>query len=108
VVDLINWIAGHGKNVSAASRAAAQGRGVGSAGQQHGGPVMAGMSYTVGEAGPETLVMGPRAGYVIPNAGGGGGATAIHIHIGTFYGDGPGLDRLTMAIAQRLSYATGR
>lgn len=34
-----------------------------------GGPVMPGNVYTVGEQGPETLVMGARGGYVIPNSG---------------------------------------
>ncbi len=42
-------------------------------GRAVGGPVMAGMTYTVGESGPETLVMGSGGGgYVLPNAGGGG------------------------------------
>jgi hypothetical protein len=39
-------------------------------GRQHGGPVMAGGVYRVGEAGPETLVMGRSGGYVIPHGGG--------------------------------------
>lgn len=39
--------------------------------RQHGGPVMPGGTYTVGEAGPETLVMGSSGGYVIPNQGSG-------------------------------------
>src|SRR3990167_7729088 len=38
--------------------------------KQHGGIVLPGMRYTVGEAGPETLVMGQSGGYVIPNSGG--------------------------------------
>lgn len=37
-------------------------------GRQHGGPVMSGGVYTVGEAGPETLVMGSGSGYVLPSA----------------------------------------
>ena len=40
--------------------------------RQHGGMVYPGMRYTVGEAGPETLVMGQSGGYVIPNSGSGG------------------------------------
>ncbi len=35
-----------------------------------GGPVLPDGTYTVGENGPETLVMGSRGGYVIPNGGG--------------------------------------
>jgi hypothetical protein len=42
-----------------------------SGGRQHGGPVLPGGRYTVGEAGPETLVMGRRGGYVVPHGGGG-------------------------------------
>lgn len=34
-----------------------------------GGPVAAGTAYTVGENGPETLVMGSQSGHVIPNGG---------------------------------------
>lgn len=37
-----------------------------------GGPVDAGEAYTIGEQGPETLVMGKTGGYVIPHGGGGG------------------------------------
>ena len=43
-------------------------------GRASGGPVMPGSIYTVGEQGPETLVMGRNGGgVVIPNSGGGGG-----------------------------------
>ena len=48
-----------------------------------GGPVSAGRTYLVGERGPETLVMGSRSGYVIPN--GGGGATIV-LQSPNFYG----------------------
>lgn len=41
-------------------------------GRASGGPVIPGGVYTVGEQGPETLVMGSRGGYVVPNAGDGG------------------------------------
>ncbi len=37
----------------------------------------------------------------------GGGDIHIHIDQGAYI-DGPGIDMLTMRIAQRLSYATGR
>jgi hypothetical protein len=37
-----------------------------------GGPVLPGRTYNIGEAGPETLVMGPSGGMVIPNSGAGG------------------------------------
>jgi hypothetical protein len=45
----------------------------------HGGPVMPGVSYTVGERGPETLTMGKRAGYITPN-GGGMSIGVVHVH----------------------------
>lgn len=37
-----------------------------------GGPVLARRTYTIGEDGPETLVMGATGGYVLPNTLGGG------------------------------------
>lgn len=40
-------------------------------GKASGGPVSAGMTYTVGEHGPETLVMGGGSGTIVPNGGGG-------------------------------------
>ena len=40
-------------------------------GRQTGGPVASGGVYTVGEAGPETLVMGSSGGMVIPSSSGG-------------------------------------
>jgi hypothetical protein len=46
--------------------------GTGGLGRASGGPVNAGGVYTVGEHGPETLVMGPSGGYVIPGSGSGG------------------------------------
>lgn len=46
-------------------------------GRALGGPVLPGGVYTVGERGPERLVMGSRGGYVIPGAGGGGGAGVV-------------------------------
>jgi hypothetical protein len=41
-----------------------------------GGPVVPGGLYTVGEEGPETLVMGARGGVIIPASGGGGGGSS--------------------------------
>lgn len=63
-----------------------------------GGPVMAGEAYTVGEQGPETLVMGGSSGTIIPNGAGGGG-NHVHIHIPPgSYLDGPSIDRLANLI----------
>jgi uncharacterized protein YigA (DUF484 family) len=44
-------------------------------GRAAGGPVYAGEAYTVGENGPETLIMGNSGGKVIPTSGTGGGTT---------------------------------
>jgi len=44
-----------------------------------GGPMVPGGVYTVGERGPETVVMGSSGGAVIPGGGGGGGAYAPHM-----------------------------
>jgi hypothetical protein len=45
-------------------------------GRASGGPVVPGQTYTVGENGPETLMMGQSGGYVMPSVmppvGGGG------------------------------------
>lgn len=38
-------------------------------GRASGGPVRAGEAYTVGERGPETLVMGNQSGHIVPNGG---------------------------------------
>jgi hypothetical protein len=55
-----------------------------------GGPVFPGAAYTVGERGPETLVMGPSGGgYVIPNAGGGMSAPVVQNFYATFAGLAP-------------------
>lgn len=54
-------------------------------GRASGGPVYAGQSYTVGEDGPETLIMGTSgAGYVVPNGGsatGGGPSTGSGVQL---------------------------
>lgn len=44
-----------------------------------GGPVSAGMAYTVGENGQETLVMGRQSGYVLSNGAGGGDLHATFV-----------------------------
>jgi len=46
-----------------------------------GGPVLPNSIYTVGEQGPETLVMGSRGGTVIPYGGSGQGAASRVIHL---------------------------
>jgi hypothetical protein len=80
-------------------------------GRQSGGPVFAGGIYTVGESGPETLVMGAGGGMVIPGGGGSNTthATSVHIHIdsGAFI-DGPSVDRLANLILQRVRFAPGK
>jgi hypothetical protein len=51
-------------------------------GRQHGGPVAPGGIYSVGESGPETLVMGAAGGYVFPGAGrGGSGGGSVNITV---------------------------
>jgi hypothetical protein len=46
-----------------------------------GGPVLPGSIYTVGERGPETLVMGSSGGRVIPNAGAASGSAGNVYHV---------------------------
>lgn len=50
-------------------------------GKATGGPVQAGMSYLVGERGPEILSMGQN-GFVHPNSSAGGGHTFVNVKIG--------------------------
>lgn len=53
-------------------------------GRAGGGPVLPGMSYMVGENGPERLLMGSHGGMVIPNGGGGassGGGKGVQVNI---------------------------
>jgi len=51
-------------------------------GRASGGPVLPGMSYMVGENGPERLVMGPRGGgHVIPGGAGTSGQTPVQVNI---------------------------
>jgi hypothetical protein len=71
-----------------------------------GGPVSAGSVYTVGEQGPETLVMGNQGGSIIPNgAGSGSGGVHLHIHGGMFMDHGPTIDAISNAL---LRYARHR
>lgn len=73
-------------------------------GRAIGGPVESG-DYLVGEQGPEVRHFG-AGGSIIP--GGGGGPTAIHVHIHQgAYIDGPSIDRLANMIVERARYATG-
>jgi hypothetical protein len=72
----------------------------------HGGPVLPGRTYTVGEQGPETLVMGGRGGMVIPNggaqAGGGGGGAPVVLQVNM---DG---QRIADIVDRRLYYAVAQ
>lgn len=55
------------------------GVGRGTGGRAHGGPVWPGV-WTVGEDGPETLIMGANgSGYVLPSQGGGSGGNTVNI-----------------------------
>lgn len=83
VIDLFNQVISKaGEAISKAREAFSIGRD--NAGRQFGGPVAAGVPYTVGEAGPETFVPNV-AGKIIPNhqgggqASGGGGSTVQFI-----------------------------
>lgn len=58
-----------------------------------GGAVDAGQTYTVGERGPETLVMGGQSGSILPN-GVGGGVT------NNFYVNGTGADVARVVMAE--------
>lgn len=110
----------------AQSEAAAKARGLGSAGTgpsptagtgltgssgiaqrtQHragGGPVSPGEAYTVGESGPETLVMGDTGGRIIP-AGNDGQPIVIHNHL---HLDGHQIDLFTNVILRRGRFAPG-
>ena len=54
-----------------------------------GGPVMAGEMYTVGERGPETLVMGAQSGFVLPYGSNAGGAGNMMINVTAPQGTDP-------------------
>lgn len=76
-------------------------------GRAAGGPVSAGEAYTVGERGPETLVMGSQSGSIIPN-GGGGAAVHLHIHGGMFMDNGPTIDAISNALLRYARHRPGR
>jgi hypothetical protein len=69
-----------------------------------GGSALPGHTYTVGEEGPETLVMGQRGGMVIPNAGGGGGSPGGHQITFNIYG-ATDAHAVAVAVDQRLNQA---
>ena len=54
-----------------------------------GGPVMAGEMYTVGERGPETLVMGAQSGFVLPYSSNAGGAGNVTVNVTAPQGTDP-------------------
>jgi len=66
----------------------------------------------VGEMGPELVEFG-RAARVIPHdwlgsQGGSSKGTTVHVHFhDPVYADGPGIDRLVLAITRRVRFATG-
>jgi hypothetical protein len=68
-----------------------------------GGPVVPGRAYTIGEHGPETLLMGRSGGYVLPSGGGGSqetgrGPASVNIYI---TGDGLNAEQVAAAIDNR-------
>jgi hypothetical protein len=73
-----------------------------------GGPVMAGGAYTVGENGPETLLMGGNNGTIVPNGGGGGVTVIVNADFISQPSDEQVrslTDKISRAIAQNLSHA---
>jgi TP901 family phage tail tape measure protein len=88
-------------------------------GRQHGGPVLAGQAYIVGEAGPEVLLMGNQSGTIVPNigsvhGGGGGGAAGgpvvhNHFHIaGSVLSEGDLIRTVNKAVANGRVHDRGR
>jgi hypothetical protein len=84
-------------------------------GRQHGGSMVPGEVYTVGEQGPETVVMGRTGAYVIPNSSSGGGPVPavaaagaagrasspdLHVHIN---GQGMNEEQVALAIDRRFA-----
>jgi len=65
-------------------------------GRQHGGPVLAGEAYIVGENGPEVLLMGSQPGHVIPN--GEWSSTATFSSGGGMAGGGSYVDNRTINV----------
>src|SRR6185312_237120 len=76
----------------------------GKGGRASGGPVEAGSAYTVGEHGPETLVMGDQGGSIVPN---GRGGNEIHIHMHGMVIDGPAMAKFFREGLRRARYAPG-
>jgi hypothetical protein len=70
-----------------------------------GGPVVPGRIYTVGEHGPETLVMGSRGGVVIPNASSADRPPAANITNNYTINDATNPDLVAMAIDRRIARA---
>ena len=72
-------------------------------------PFAQGLDYVPYDNFPALLHKGERVMTAGENQGGRGQATEIHVHVdrGAFI-DGPSVDRLANAVAQRLSYVTGR
>lgn len=74
--------------------------------RQHGGSVLPGHSYLVGEAGPEILTMGSRGGYVSP---GGGGDVHYHVNVTAPVGSHPGeIGREVVGYIQEYERRSGR
>src|SRR6185295_12985919 len=98
--------AGAGQSAAGAqARANALAAGAGPKGHRAaGGPVGPGESYTVGEHGPETLVMGDQGGSIVPN---GRGGNEIHIHMHGMVIDGPAMDKFFREGLRRARYAPG-
>jgi hypothetical protein len=67
-------------------------------GKQHGGPVEPFTAYTVGEAGPETLVMGSQGGTVIPNGGTVGGNVTVNLTLNSTVPYSPGQGQQLAAV----------
>ena len=94
-----NFLASGGSNKGSGARG----------GRAAGGPVSAGEAYTVGERGPETLVMGSQGGTIIPaGASGGGAAVHLHIHGGMFMDNGPTIDAISNALLRYARHRPGR
>jgi len=92
---------------TASQQAIAGGRGR-PGGRAGGGPVQAGEAYTVGEHGPETLVMGSQGGNVVPNgAGRGGGNLTLIIQGGMFMDHGPTIDAISNALLRHARFRPG-
>jgi hypothetical protein len=96
---------GGGPGASAGAGVGSTGSGLGSitsgigsifgGGRASGGPVLPGMSYMVGEHGPEPLIMGRAGGFILPNSSratplGMGGQSGVQVNIHNY---GPPMDQ---------------